>query len=54
MVINKGLGHADGLGTATVGGKEAIKHRKDRKEIKLFESLKSTEKKKKLLVRKGK
>lgn len=51
MVINRGLEHTDGLGTATVGGKEAVKHRregekKDRKGIK-FESLKKTEKKKK-------
>lgn len=29
VVINKGLGRTDGLGTATVGGKEAIKHRRN-------------------------
>lgn len=29
MVINKGPGRTDGLGTATVGGKEAIKHRRN-------------------------
>lgn len=53
MVINKGLGHADGLGPATVGGKEPIKHRGGKKRQKrnqvefLFESLKKIEKKKK-------
>lgn len=31
MVINEGLGHADGLGTATVGGKEDIKYRTNEK-----------------------
>lgn len=33
MVINKGPGRTDGLGTATVGGKEAIKHRRNTVEV---------------------
>lgn len=46
MVINKGLGRSDGLGTATVGGKEAIKQKKKKTQNRvefLFESLKKTE-----------
>lgn len=52
MVINKGLGRKDGLGTATVGGREAERRKRCRtkKEMKfLFESLKKkTENKKKI------
>lgn len=48
MVINKGLERADGLGTVTVGGKKAIKHKREkltkrRNQIEfLFETLKET------------
>jgi len=54
VVINKGLGHADGLGT--VGRTEAIKHRAGEKRNQvafLLESLKKTERKKRQRVRKS-